>query len=215
MNPIAGKNLRARRGALLVAGLLVCTVPAFADSEPTAPDVNQTTPQEAAAPVVLPSTETSSAAPSSTALSSTTAPSTQTAPVVEKKAGQGATRISSSTHLANVAMGLVFIVALILVLGWFLRRFNQGGLFNNSSIKIIASLPLGTRERLAVVDVGGQQLLLGITATQINTLHVFNEPILAPGDTSPAASDFGKKLMTLLQQKNDKTSADSADKTAL
>ncbi len=213
MNPIAGKNLRARRGALLVVGLLLCTVPASADSEPTAPDVNQTTPQEA--PVVLPSTETSSAAPSSTALFSTAAPSTQTAPVVEKKAGQGATRISSSTHLASVAMGLVFIVALILVLGWFLRRFNQGGLFNNSSIKIIASLPLGTRERLAVVDVGGQQLLLGITATQINTLHVFNEPILAPGDTSPAASDFGKKLMTLLQQKNSKSSADSADKTAL
>ncbi|HTF83979.1 MAG TPA: flagellar biosynthetic protein FliO [Cellvibrio sp.] len=210
MNPTAGKNLRARRGALLVAGLLLCTVPAFADSEPTAPDVNQTTPQEAAAPVVLPSTATYSTVPSST-----TTPSTQTAPVVEKKAGQGATRISSSTHLASVAMGLVFIVALILVLGWFLRRFNQGGLFNNSSIKIIASLPLGTRERLAVVDVGGQQLLLGITATQINTLHVFNEPILAPGDTSPAASDFGKKLMTLLQQKNSKTSADSADKTAL
>lgn len=200
MNPIAGKNLRARWGALIVAGLLLCTVPVFADSEPTASDINQTTPQEAAAPVVLPSTTT---------------PSTQTAPVVEKKAGQGATRISSSTHLASVAMGLVFIVALILVLGWFLRRFNQGGLFNNSSIKIIASLPLGTRERLAVVDVGGQQLLLGITATQINTLHVFNEPILAPGDTSPAASDFGKKLMTLLQQKNSKTSADSADKTAL
>jgi flagellar protein FliO/FliZ len=204
MNPTAGKNLRARRGALLVAGLLLCTVPAFADSEPTAPDVNQTTPQEAAAPVVLPSITPSS-----------TTPSTQAAPAVEKKAGQGATRISSSTHLASVAMGLVFIVALILVLGWFLRRFNQGGLFNNSSIKIIASLPLGTRERLAVVDVGGQQLLLGITVTQINTLHVFNEPILAPGDTSPAASDFGKKLMTLLQQKNSKTSADSADKTAL
>lgn len=211
MNPIAGKNLRARWGALIVAGLLLCTVPVFADSEPTASDINQTTPQEAAAPVVLPSTATYSTVPSST----TTTPSTQTAPVVEKKAGQGATRISSSTHLASVAMGLVFIVALILVLGWFLRRFNQGGLFNNSSIKIIASLPLGTRERLAVVDVGGQQLLLGITATQINTLHVFNEPILAPGDTSPAASDFGKKLMTLLQQKNSKTSADSADKTAL
>src|SRR5690606_5775254 len=65
-------------------------------------------------------------------------------------------------HLASVAAGLVLIVALILVLGWFLRRFNQGGLFNNSSIKIIATLPLGTRERLAVVDVGGQQLLLAL-----------------------------------------------------
>ena len=172
-----------------------------------------------AAPVYADSASVTQAADAGTAVQQTTTPaalpSHNIPPVTEKKAGQGATRINSSTHLASVAVGLVFIVALILVLGWFLRRFNQGGLFNNSSIKIIASLPLGTRERLAVIDVGGQQLLLGITATQINTLHVFDEPVIAPGDNSPVASEFGKKLMTLLQQKNNQAPAESRDKTAV
>lgn len=134
---------------------------------------------------------------------------------VEKKPAQETVKINSSTHLASVAMGLVLIVGLILILGWFLRRFNQGGLFHNSSIKILATLPLGTRERLAVIDVGGQQLLLGITATQINTLHVFNEPVIQPGDNTPAASDFGKKLMAILQQKNSQDSTESHNKSAV
>ena len=199
LKPVAAikQVLRLRCWSMLMACALLIAAPVYADSESATPSANMDTAvqEQAITPAALPS---------------------QNIPALtEKKAGQGATRINSGTHLASVAVGLVFIVALILVLGWFLRRFNQGGLFNNSSIKIIASLPLGTRERLAVIDVGGQQLLLGITATQINTLHVFDEPIIAPGDNSPATSEFGKKLMTLLQQKNNQASAEPKDKTAV
>ena len=199
LKPVAAikQVLRLRCWSMLLACALLIAAPVYADSESATPSANMDT-------AVQEQPVTSAALPS------------QNIPALtEKKAGQGATRINSGTHLASVAVGLVFIVALILVLGWFLRRFNQGGLFNNSSIKIIASLPLGTRERLAVIDVGGQQLLLGITATQINTLHVFDEPIIAPGDNSPATSEFGKKLMTLLQQKNNQASAEPKDKTAV
>lgn len=188
---------RLRCWSMLMACALLTAAPVYADNElaPPSADVDTVVQEQPITPAALPS---------------------QNIPALtEKKAGQGATRINSGSHLASVAVGLVFIVALILVLGWFLRRFNQGGLFSNSSIKIVASLPLGTRERLAVIDVGGQQLLLGITATQINTLHVFDEPIIAPGDNSPAASEFGKKLMTLLQQKNNQAPAESRDKTAV
>ena len=199
LKPVAAikQVLRLRCWSMLMACALLIAAPVYADSESATPSANMDT------------------AVQEQAITPTALPSQNIPALTEKKAGQGATRINSGTHLASVAVGLVFIVALILVLGWFLRRFNQGGLFNNSSIKIIASLPLGTRERLAVIDVGGQQLLLGITATQINTLHVFNEPIIAPGDNSPATSEFGKKLMTLLQQKNNQASAEPKDKTAV
>ena len=193
LKPVAAikQVLRLRCWSMLMACALLIAAPVYADSESATPSANMDT------------------AVQEQAITPTALPSQNIPALTEKKAGQGA------THLASVAVGLVFIVALILVLGWFLRRFNQGGLFNNSSIKIIASLPLGTRERLAVIDVGGQQLLLGITATQINTLHVFDEPIIAPGDNSPATSEFGKKLMTLLQQKNNQASAEPKDKTAV
>lgn len=195
LNPVVTrKTVAGWFTALAMACLLLVSLPVNAEGETAAPVQGESL-QE------------------SSAVSVPGIPAATDAPVVtEKKAAQG-TRINSSTHLASVAAGLVLIVALILALGWFLRRFNQGGLFNNSSIKIIATLPLGTRERLAVVDVGGQQLLLGITATQINTLHVFDEPVIAAGDSSSASSDFGKKLMAILQQKNNRDTAAPQDKS--
>lgn len=106
-----------------------------------------------------------------------------------------------TAYLANIVVGLVFIVALILGVGWFMKRFNHGGMFTNAAaMKIVATLPLGARERLIVVDVSGQQILLGITATQINSLHVFSEPVITV-TAPPAQSEFSQKLMSVLQQK--------------
>lgn len=117
-----------------------------------------------------------------------------------KTADQPALKTDSGRHLVSVFMGLAVIIGLILALAWIVRRFSQGGIFTQSSIKIVAALPMGTRERLVVVDVAGQQILLGVTATQINKLHVFDEPVI---DVSqPAAhSEFGKKLFSVMQQK--------------
>lgn len=111
-------------------------------------------------------------------------------------------KISSSSQLANLLGGLALILALIFVLSWFVKRFSQGGFLQNPTMKIVSTMPLGTRERLMLVDVGGKQILLGITATQINNLHVFDQPVVVePDKTSIVTSDFSKKLVSILQQK--------------
>jgi flagellar protein FliO/FliZ len=110
-------------------------------------------------------------------------------------------KISSASQLASMLGGLIAIVVLILILSWFVKRFSQGGFLQNPTMKILSTLPLGTRERLLLIDVGGQQLLLGVSATQINTLHVFSEAVHVPQAGAPVVSDFSKKLSSLLQQK--------------
>ncbi|HOY23550.1 MAG TPA: flagellar biosynthetic protein FliO [Cellvibrio sp.] len=109
---------------------------------------------------------------------------------------------SSASQLASLLGGLILILGLIYGLSWFVKRFSQGGFMQNPNMKIISAMPLGTRERLLLVDVGGKQLLLGVTATQINTLHVFDEPVAQAEKSAPIASDFSQKLMAILQQKN-------------
>lgn len=109
--------------------------------------------------------------------------------------------IGSGRHLLSVTLALLGIIALIFTISWFAKRFGQGGFSQNQHIKILATLPLGTRERIVLIDAGGQQLLLGITATAINTLHVFNEPIEL-ASTQDKNSDFSRKLMAILQQKS-------------
>lgn len=110
----------------------------------------------------------------------------------------GETGTSAASQLLNVAFSLLLIVGLILALAWLLRRFGQGNFLNQQSMKIMASMPLGTRERLLVVEVGGQQILLGVTSHQISTLHVFDEPVVdASGGTS---TDFKKRMMALMNR---------------
>lgn len=129
-------------------------------------------------------------------------PPVATAPTAQKTIAPGSQvpKISSGASLLNLALGLVLILLLIFALAWLARRMGQGGMLTNSHIKVMAAMPLGTRERLLVVDVGGQQLLLGITATQINTLHVFSEPVIDKNQAM-GHSEFGKKLIAILQQK--------------
>ena len=111
--------------------------------------------------------------------------------------------IGSGQHLLNVTLGLAAIVALIFAMSWLVRRFSQGAFAGNQHLKIIAALPLGTRERLLMVDAAGQTILLGVTATQITALHVFDEPVsgkTTAGDVGAGAGDFSQKLLALLQQ---------------
>lgn len=113
--------------------------------------------------------------------------------------------IGSGRHLVSVTLALMGIVGLIFALSWFVKRFSHGGFTAGSTIKILSSMPLGTRERIVLIDAGGQQILLGITATNINTLHVFETPIVVD-NKAEAQSDFSRKLMTILQQKSPLTS---------
>ena len=78
----------------------------------------------------------------------------------------------------------------------------------NPVLKVVASMPLGTRERLMLVSVGDKQILLGVTATQISNLHVFDYPVVV--DDKEPGSDFSQKLMAILQQKNISQSGNSS-----
>ena len=108
--------------------------------------------------------------------------------------------IGSGRHLMSVTLALLGIIGLIFGLSWFVKRFNQGSFSANAHIKILSAMPLGTRERIVLIEAGGQQLLLGITPTNINTLHVFENPIVMDSNEN-VQSDFSRKLMSILQQK--------------
>ncbi len=108
--------------------------------------------------------------------------------------------LGSGQHLLTVLVALLGIIALIFVFAWFARRFNGGSWLKESHIKVLSSLPLGTRERLLLVEVGQQQLLLGVTANTISTLHTLQEPITI--NEPKATSDFSEKLLAMIDRQN-------------
>lgn len=93
--------------------------------------------------------------------------------------------------LGGAFLALVLVLGLIVGLGWLLKRLPGGGFRQADGLRIVASIPLGAKERVAVVQVGGEQLLLGIGAGGVRTLHVLPQPL---PETPPAQMPTLKSL---------------------
>ncbi|PUA29684.1 MAG: flagellar biosynthetic protein FliO [Cellvibrio sp. 79] len=187
------------------AGLLLAAVTCSADTTNTTPvtSLSSTTASVAAQPqttAVSQATATPQNAITQQGVSPATASQPASNPYYQNANGNNP-QIGSGGHLLNVTLGLMLIIGLIFGLSWFVKRFSQGSFSGNSHLKIVATMPLGTRERIVLIDAGGQQLLLGITPTHINTLHTFDIPIAA-NQADVNTSDFGRKLMAILQRPN-------------
>ena len=100
-------------------------------------------------------------------------------------------------QLSKLLLGLLLVIGLIFLLAWLLRRVQQLNPRGTQVIKLISSQALGPRERLVLVQVGGEQILIGLSGGRITPLHVMNEPVHLP-DAEPANPEFAQRPMELL-----------------
>jgi flagellar protein FliO/FliZ len=66
-------------------------------------------------------------------------------------------------QLVQLMLGLLLVVGLIFVLAWLMRRVQRAGPAGNQVIELLGSRALGPRDRLVLVQVGNEQILLGVT----------------------------------------------------
>lgn len=87
-------------------------------------------------------------------------------------------------QLTQLVLGLLLVLGLIFGLAWLLRRVQHAGPRQGQVIELISSRALGARDRLVLVQVGNEQILLGLTPGRITPLHVLKEPVTLP--TTPS-----------------------------
>ena len=104
----------------------------------------------------------------------------------------------SASSLLQTLLGLILVLVCIALVAWLLKRSNSFHTAANGKMKVIAGLPLGTRERAVLVQVGDEQLLLGVTPQQINLLHKLDTPLEVDSANN---SDFAGKLRQIMQQR--------------
>ena len=98
---------------------------------------------------------------------------------------------SNAGSLAQVTLSLLVVLAAVFAAAWVVRRLRGVGKFGSNVIEIIADTSLGTKERAVLIQIGNQQLLLGVTPGQVTTLHVLPEPVTTqrtPALTGDAAA---------------------------
>jgi flagellar protein FliO/FliZ len=120
---------------------------------------------------------------------------------VATAASAAAPAVSSGVagQLTQLVFGLLLVLGLIFFLAWLLRRVQQAGPAGKGQvIELIGSRALGPRDRLMLVQVGNEQILLGLSPGTITALHVLKEPVQVPGITEKATPEFAQRLMELM-----------------
>ncbi|WLG92043.1 flagellar biosynthetic protein FliO [Pseudomonas cucumis] len=122
-------------------------------------------------------------------------------PVATAATAAAAPAVSSGVagQLTQLVFGLLLVLGLIFFLAWLLRRVQQAGPAGKGQvIELIGSRALGPRDRLMLVQVGNEQILLGLSPGTITALHVLKEPVQVPSGTEKATPEFAQRLFELL-----------------
>ncbi|BBN81116.1 hypothetical protein PA25_11010 [Pseudoalteromonas sp. A25] len=106
--------------------------------------------------------------------------------------------VGLSSELLSVGLSLMLVVLLVIGLAILVKKFNPN-IGNNEDFKVIRSLPLGTKERLMVIEIDNKQHLLGVTPHSINYLYQLELPLEQA--QMPA---FAKELSRYLGKQNKK-----------
>jgi flagellar protein FliO/FliZ len=83
----------------------------------------------------------------------------------------------SPPSLLGAVFALLLVLGLIVGLAWLLKRMPGSGFRPVEGLRVIASLSVGTKERVVVVEVNGAQLLLGVSPGRIRALHTLATPM--------------------------------------
>ncbi len=95
--------------------------------------------------------------------------STGTAFAAEQAAASQAA-VSPTTGLLQIFLGLIAVLALMAVAAWSFKKIGPAASGNKVPVKVVGGVSVGNRERIMVVEVADQWIVVGVTATQINTL---------------------------------------------
>ena len=103
--------------------------------------------------------------------------------------------------LGQVTVALGLVLAFIFGAAWLTRRLRGLNKGSTAALDIVASLPLGQKERAVLIRCGNTQILLGIAPGRVNTLLVLSEPVdikapeRAAGETRPSFGAILKRSL--------------------
>lgn len=106
------------------------------------------------------------------------------------------------SSLVQLVGGLAVVVALLLGTLWLIKRLSspRGAA---AGLKVLGAAPVGPRERVVLVELADQVLVLGVTPASVNTLHTL--PLETFRAHSPEASqatpDFQGWLTKALERR--------------
>lgn len=98
-------------------------------------------------------------------------------------------------HPLNMVLGLLFLLAVVIAGWWLVRRASGLQIKHGNGLRVIAAISVGPRERVVLIELAGEQMLLGVAPGNVNLLHRFEQPVMAV-----SSDDFASKIRQIMQQ---------------
>ena len=93
--------------------------------------------------------------------------------------------------IVQTGLGLVLVLALLFGLAWLAKRFGLQRPLGGGNVRIVGSAAVGQRERVVVVEVAGDWVVLGVAPGQVRSLHVIDAERVADMPAAPAVAHPG------------------------
>jgi flagellar biosynthetic protein FliO len=121
---------------------------------------------------------------------------------------------SSTGSLLQTLFALILVLAVLGALAWFLKRYGPKVGGGNANVRVVGSLNLGGRERIVVVEVGNEWIVVGASPGRINALATMprqdgqhgdtdgaNATLARPANAAPAAHSFADWLKQTIDKR--------------
>lgn len=106
-----------------------------------------------------------------------------------------------SSGLGQMLFGLAVVIAILFATLWAIKRLSvpRGG---SVPLKVLGATAVGPRERVVLVELAGKVLVLGVTQSSVQSLHVLDADQL-PTTTPqpPAGRDFSAWLRQSVERR--------------
>ncbi len=114
-------------------------------------------------------------------------------PTVPSAAAGEAPSAVGGYGMLQAGFGMLVVLGLIFLCAWLARRFGLPRFGGGQVARVVSSTMVGQRERVVVVEVGATWLVLGVTASQVNTLHTLPAQAMpdAPAPLNPRLAQAG------------------------
>ena len=99
-----------------------------------------------------------------------------------------------AADVAKIAAYLLFIVAFIFVLSWLLKKFGRFQHSSLGNLKVVDTILVGAREKILLIEVGANQIMVGVSPGHIRTLYVLDKPIPIIQKQTPTFLNLALKL---------------------
>ena len=110
---------------------------------------------------------------------------------------------SAECGMFKVLIGLIIVLGMMAGSAWLLKRLGLSKAVAGSTIKIVGGVSVGNRERVLVLEVADQWIIVGVAPGRVNSLATLpRQEQEESSDGIPASNNFSVWLKQTLEKRN-------------